>query len=870
MSSHFEDSPSAPLGEEALRYWREQLAGAPPLLTLPADRPSSAVRRELVAGESLALPPDIGIALRAVGRAEGATLFMTLVGAYAVLLGRYTGQTDVVVGAPFAANLLPVRIPLSGRPSFRELLRRVREVVLDIQAHQELSFTTIVEELRPPGSLQRHPVFQVLFQLVSERPEEPRLTATPSSAARVSFDLSLLVEEQTDQALRCHCAYAADRFGGETIRHLLRHYRMLLEQVAAAPDQPIDIHSLVAPEGEAPLPDPRAALPAKPHPLVFDAVAARARSAPDALAVVQGERRWTYAELMTAVGNLTQALEAAGVAQGDFVALTGEPSFGLVASMLGILRRGGVMVPLDPILPEGRRRVMFEQVAPRASVLVDQPALVGQSAPATLQVDPNTGGVLASDVTSPGGNGQSGAPGPDDPAYVFFTSGTTGVPKGVLGVHHALAHFLAWEAETLNVQPADRVALFSSISFDVILRDTFLPLTTGATLVLPPANLGPDRSLGWLADAEISIIHVTPSRARLWADTAGQGITAPSLRWVCFSGEALTDVVVRRWRALTSPRCRFVNLYGPTEATMVRCFHLLPENAEMVPGVQPVGRPMSETQILVLAEGDRLCGVGEVGELTVRTPHLTLGYLNAPGEQAARFAPNPFRSEAADRIYRTGDLGRYRADGTLVWLGRRDDQLKINGFRLEPDEVTATLARHPAVRACTVIGYQGDSGTALAAFVVRESDVEARDLRAYLGDRVLAVMVPGSFTFVPRLPLTNTGKIDRQALLALRRESDGQEETADTSPVGPLEEALATIWCEVLGLERLGRSEDVFTRGAQSLVIMRVIARIRARFGLTLTPRAIFEASTVAELAHTLGCALAERLAALEPADESA
>jgi len=289
----------------------------------------------------------------------------------------------------------------------------------------------------------------------------------------------------------------------------------------------------------------------------------------------------------------------------------------------------------------------------------------------------------------------------------------------------------------------------------------------------------------------------------------------------------------------------------------------------MVPGVQPVGRPMSETQVLVLAEGDRLCGVGEVGELTVRTPHLTLGYLNAPGEQAARFAPNPFRSEAADRIYRTGDLGRYRADGTLVWLGRRDDQSKINGLRLEPDEVTATLARHPAVRACAVIGYQGDSGTALAAFVVRESDVEARDLRAYLGDRVLAVMVPGSFTFVPRLPLTNTGKIDRQALLALRRESDEQE-TADTAPVGPLEEAVATIWCEVLGLERLGRNEDVFTRGAQSLVIMRVIARIRARFGLTLTPRAIFEASTVAELAHTLGCALAERLAALEPADESA
>jgi amino acid adenylation domain-containing protein len=860
--------------EEALRYWREQLAGAPPLLTLPTDRPRPLVRRYRGASETLPLPPALATALRTLTRAEGATLFMTLLSAYAVLLGRYSGQADVVVGSSVSVITLPLRISLAGAPSFRALLPRVREVVLGAYAHQELPFERLVGELWPQGSLQHHPVFQVLFQLESSRQEEPRpsdAAAVPSTSSpeRAPFDLSLLVDELEDQTLRCHCTYDADLFDVGTIRHLLQEYRTLLDQIAAAPDQAIDTHSLVTREAGSVLPDPTVPLPRKPHPLVFEAVAARAIGAPKAVAVVHGDRRWTYEQLMTAVGNIAQALEAAGVDRGHLVVVTGSPSFGLIASMLGTLVRGAVMVPLDPLLPEGRRQVMFEQAAPQAAILVDQAGLAGRSPPATLKVDPGSGNVVASEFASQAGKSEQGLPGPDDAAYVFFTSGTTGVPKGVLGVHHALAHFLAWEAEALNLSPEDRVALFSSPSFDVMLRDTFLPLATGATLVLPPANLAPDGSLAWLAGAGITILHVTPSRARLWADTAEQGTTAHSLRWVCFSGEALSDVIVRRWRSLTSPRCRFVNLYGPTEATMVKCFHLLPDDEELRPGVQPVGRPLPDTQILVLGERDRLCGVGEVGELVVRTPHLALGYLNLPRDQSERFGPNPFRGDAVDRIYRTGDLGRYRADGTLLWLGRRDHQLKINGFRLEPDEVTATLARHPAVRACAVIGYQGEAGAVLAAFVVRDGDVEPRDLRAYLGDRVLAVMVPGSFTFVPRLPLTSTGKIDRQALLALPRACDEAE--AEAAPVGPLEEELATMWREVLGVERLGRREDVFTRGAHSLVILQVIARILARFGVALAPRAIFEASTVADLADTVAWAVADQIAGrLEAADEPA
>ena len=870
MSTHQVSVP-APVLEEALGYWREQLAGAPRLLTLPTDRPRPAVRRYQGARETLTLRSDQGVALRALAQAEGATLFMTLLGAYGLLLARYSGETDVMVGTTVSGNTLPVRISLDGAPSFRALLGRVREVTLGAHARQALPFERIVEELLSAGSLKHHPSFQVLFQLETSRSEEadsPDLTAASPTGRpdTVPFDLSLLVEELDDGALRCHCAYGADLFDAETIRNLLQQYRTLLEQIAVAPAQPIETYSLVTPESQQVLPDPTAPLPRKPHPLVVEAIAARAIRQPHAVAVMRAEQRWTYEQLMTAARSIATALEAGGVERGHFVVLSGSPTFGLIASMLGTLMRGAVMVPLDPLLPEGRRQIMFEQVAPHAAILVGPPGAVGQPRAATLEVDPDSARILASDFVTGAGSPEQSPPGPDDPAYVFFTSGTTGVPKGVLGVHHALAHFLAWEAGALDVGPEDRIAFFSSPSFDVMLRDVFLPLTTGAALVLPPANLAPGASLAWLAGVGITLLHVTPSRARLWADTAEQKTTAHSLRWVCFSGEALTDAIVRQWRSLTSPGCRFVNLYGPTEATMVKCFHPLPDDQELVPGVQPVGRSMPDCQVLVLGHRDRLCGVGEVGEAVVRTPHLTLGYVNAPRDQSERFAPNPFRNDPDDRMYRTGDLARYRPDGTLMWLGRRDDQLKINGFRLEPDEVTATLAGHPSVRACAVLGYQGETGATLAAFVVRDDDVEPGELRAYLAGRVLAVMVPGTFTFVPSLPLTNTGKIDRQALLALPRGCDETE--ADAAPAGPLEEELATIWRDVLGVAHLARREDVFTRGADSLVILQVIARILARFGIALAPRAIFEASTVADLADTVTRAVADRLAdPLEAAD---
>jgi amino acid adenylation domain-containing protein len=415
-------------------------------------------------------------------------------------------------------------------------------------------------------------------------------------------------------------------------------------------------------------------------------------------------------------------------------------------------------------------------------------------------VDPASGG-----LNPPNGSGTAfvagaAAPGPHDPAYVFFTSGTTGVPKAVLGVHASLDHFLAWQRTTFGIGLDDRCAQLVNLSFDPVLRDIFLPLTSGATLCLPPADLPAFQVAAWLAREGITLVHVVPSLAQAWFEHLGADERIGSLRWVFLAGEPLSDTLARRIRGATSPRCGIVNLYGPTEATMVKCYHVLPP--EPSPGIQPVGRTLPETQALVLGDSGRLCGVGEVGEIVLRTPYLTRGYLNAPDEQRRRFVPNPFRTDPEDLVYRTGDLGRYRWDGSLLWLGRRDHQLKILGVRIEPEEVAAQLMLHPSVKACAVLGHpEGPTPEILVAYVVTDGRDVAATFRAHLAERLPPAMVPSAYVFLPAIPLGPNGKIDRRSVPP--PETVPPAEEGDDVPRGPVEEAVAAIWCEVLRLERV-------------------------------------------------------------------
>jgi len=449
------------------------------------------------------------------------------------------------------------------------------------------------------------------------------------------------------------------------------------------------------------------------------------------------------------------------------------------------------------------------------------------------------------------------APAPDDPAYIFFTSGTTGTPKGVLGLHKGLSHFLAWQCQTFAVGSSDRCAQLTSISFDVVLRDILLPLWSGATLCLPPKELPPDRVLAWLGSEGITLVHAVPSLAQAWLDHPPPEVSLRSLRWVFSAGEPLTDTLVQRWRTIAPEGCGLVNLYGPTETTMAKCFYRVPE--EVLPGVQPVGQPLPETQLLVLTEGNHLCGVNEPGEIVVRTPFRTSGYVNAAEEQQRRFIVNPHGTDADDVLYRTGDRGRYRADGSLMVLGRLDQQVKIRGVRVEPDEVTAVLSRHPKVRACAVVAREDqEHALALVAYAVASPDQVGADvLRAYLAERLPSALVPSAFVFLDRLPLTSNGKVDRRALPAPEHWR-GEPQRPYVAPRTPIEEILAGIWAEVLGVPRVGVHDDFFALGGHSLRATQVIVRSRSAFQVELPLRTLFEAPTVAGLSATIAQRLLE------------
>jgi amino acid adenylation domain-containing protein len=851
-----------------LAYWKQRLAGTPAVLELPTERPRAAASTGRAARATLALPKRLTADLRELSRREGSTLFMTLLAAFKLLLARYSGQNDIVVGTPIAGrshtelegligcflNTLVLRTDLSGEPTFKELLARVRETALGAYANQELPFERLVEELQPARSLSHNPLFQVLFQAGNTPGGALKLhglevSRVKSGGIGAKFDLSFRIRERPN-GLSCICAGNADLFGPETLAHLLDQFHGLLEQIVASPESSIRAYSLVTDRSRTLLPDPRIALSEPSYPLVVSAFHRVAAEAPSRAAVEQAGRCWTYGQLAASVDALALRLAAGGLLRGEVAAVSGQPSFGLVTAMLAILASGGVMLPIATDLPVQRKRLMLQEGRARWLLQIgsEDDTWAQDLIPGTVvRICDHTG---RAEGAAPGDSQRafpSGAgPGPDDPAYIFFTSGTTGTPKGVLGVHKALSHFLAWQSRTFSVGSGDRCAQLTNISFDVVLRDVLMPLWSGATLCLPPAELPPDQVLAWLGGAGITVVHVVPSLAQAWLGQAPAELSLPSLRWIFSAGEPLTDALVSRWRQVASRECGFVNLYGPTETTMVKCSYRVPD--EPVPGVQPVGESLPESQALVLSDSNRLCGVNELGEIVLRTPFRTRGYLNAAEAQERHFFPSPFRSDPGDVLYRTGDLGRYRPDGSLMVLARLDQQVKIRGVRIEPEEVTRVLSRHSSVKACAVVARStlGEDPT-LVAYVVPNDRVGAAELRAFLAEHLPTALVPSTVVFLDHLPLTPNGKLDRRALDALEQGA-GPVEESYVAPRTPIETLLAQVWADVLGVPRVGVDDDFFRLGGHSLKATQIISRMRAAFQIELPLRSLFEAPTVAGL----------------------
>ncbi len=869
-----------------LAYWKTQLHGAPHALNLPSDYSRPSVPRFKGGLHTMVVAQPLSDALKAISGRYGATLFMTLLAAFQLLLHRWAGQDDIVIGCPIAGRIRPeteeligsfvntlvLRTDFSGKPSFGELLSRVRTVALEAYAHQELPFEKLVEELHLERDMSRNPLFDVVLNFADRSWATFTLEGLTAQALELDepiarFPLTLYAT-LLDDGLRLQLVYQRALYSADSMACVLSQFRHLLAQIVEAPERPIASYSLIPPESHAVLPDPRVALEEPPQEVVTNMFLAWARRSPAQPAVSQGGQTWTYGELAEHTEMLARALCAAGVQRGDVVAVSGRPSFGMVTSLLGVFLSGGVLLSIDPQLPSQRKQLMLHEAAAKCVICVgaqaaDEGWLTASAGHHVFEIDASCGrldqgpdDLTLAAVRLPRLSSE-------DAAYIFFTSGTTGVPKAILGCHKGLSHFLTWQRETFAIGPQDHQSQLISLSFDAVLRDIFLPLISGATLCLPEGvdHLDPGALLRWLDQERISILHTVPSLAEFWLCNVPAQVSLRTLRWVFFSGEPLTDAFVQRWRAAFPDAGAIINLYGPTETTMVKCFFAVP--AEVTPGIQPVGRPLPQTQALVLADNGQLCGIGELGEIVLRTPFRTLGYLNAPEEMRKQFRPNPFRDDARDLLYYTGDGGRYRPDGTLAVVGRLDDQLKIRGVRVEPHEVAAQLARHPDVHACFVMNQQPDAGQpSLVAYVVspEPSRLTASQLRAYLGKQLPAAMVPASFVFLAHLPRLPNGKVDRGALPP---PDHAQPERGRSSvlPRTPIERELARIWAEALRLEQVGIDDDFFALGGHSLLATQVIARVCDTFHVEVPLHALFEAPTVADLGLTIAEYHARRIA---------
>jgi len=875
-----------------LGYWMERLGSGVEPLDLPLDRPRPAVQTYRGDRRMRRLPSGLSARLQAFGRREGATLFMVLLAGAAELLRRQSGQEDVLVGTPVAGrravetegligcflNTLVLRTDLSGRPGLRELVARVREVTLGAFSHQDVPFEELLSRLGVKRDLSRTPLFQVFFNLLSQPAGELRLpglrveaVSTPEPASK--FDMTFYVQTGAD-GIRFDLVFNADLFDGVRMEELLAQLELLLEQAVESPEQPLAGLSLVTPRAAALLPSPLEALDGSWRGAVHELFAEQARRAPERPAVVDREGVWSYGELAAASDRLAGWLAAHGIRRGDRVAIYAHRSAPVVQAVLGTMAAGGAFVLLDPGYPAARLVDILRLAAPSAWLQVaaaPPPAAVGAwlADAGCPRLELPGGGAAAAlaalDAWADGAPAERAEP--DDVAFLGFTSGSTGTPKGILGRHGPLSHFLPWQCERFALGAEDRFSLLSALAHDPLQRDIFTPLYLGAAIIIPDPEEIPVAGClaAWMAREGVTVAHLTPAMGQLLTERPAGGtlVEVPGLRLVMLVGDALTRNDVERLRRL-APGATVVNLYGSTETQRAVAFHVVESGAgdarldrlgRSARQVLPLGRGMQDVQLLVLNQEGRLAGVGEIGEIVVRSPHLAAGYLGDSALTAEKFQVNPFTGAGEDRLYRTGDLGRYLPDGEVTFAGRADFQVKIRGFRIEPGEIEAVLASLDGVREAVVLALEQRGERRLAACVVPQQAgaVAVASLREASRERLPAYMVPSSFVLVERLPLTPNGKVDRKVLARIAAAASAAEAAARIVPAGGLEQRIAAIWQEVLGIAAVGTDDNFFDLGGHSLLLVRLHSRLQELLGREIPLVELFASPTVRAQAARFG-----------------
>ncbi|MEW5925949.1 MAG: amino acid adenylation domain-containing protein, partial [Gemmatimonadota bacterium] len=843
--------------EAQIGYWKERLAGAPPLLEIPTDRPRAAGQDTSTGLHAFALSAETSRALEALSRREETTLFMTVLAAWLAVLGRWSGQDDVVVGSAnagrtrqetegligFFVNMLVLRGDLSGDPTWRELLARVRETVLGAHAHQELPFERIADELGVERSPTHSPLFQAIFNLGRSAGGEGRLELGGlelepfgGDTAGGKFDLSLIVSE-TASGLNGVLLYRRALFGAEAMARMAGHVQVMLEAMLAAPGRRLSEVSLLAGAERAQVleawNDTAAEFPDAP---VHELFAAQAARTPDAPALVFEDRTLTYGELDRAAGRLAGRLPGLGVGPEARVAVLLEPSAAFVVALLAVLKAGAAYLPLDPATPPERLAWVLEDADAAAVITRDgsHPA-PGRTRAAAVAVE--------ADAEEPAG-APPAATRPENAAYLIYTSGSTGQPKGVVVEHRQLANYVRAAAERLGLVPGMSHALVSTVAADLGNTVLFPSLCTGGTLHVVPRDTATsgERFADYVRGREIDIVKIVPSHLAALLGAGGPGVLPRRL--LVLGGEASRSAWVDELRA-QAPGLAVVNHYGPTETTVGVLTHAVARGGEGG-GTVPLGRPLANTRVYVLDRLGQPVPLGAPGELHVGGAQVARGYAGRPEQTAERFVPDPFGPGAGGRLYRTGDRVRWLPSGEMEFLGRVDAQVKVRGFRVEPGEVEAALTSHLAVGEAAVLLREDVEGQPrLVAYVVPAggADVGAAMLQEHLGERLPEYMVPAAFVLLERLPLTPNGKLDRRALPA------PEETDRYVAPRTPAEEVLAGIWAEVLGTERVGVDASFFELGGDSLMGVRMVSRVRKALGVKLQMKVLFEANTVAALA---------------------
>ncbi len=870
--------------ERRLAWWRAQLAGAPPLLELPTDRPRPTTQDGRGASVALRLSAGTTRALRGLARGAGATPFMVLLAGWQALLGRWSGQDDVSVGTPvagrtrlelegligFFVNTLVLRADLAGGPSFNALLGRVREAALGAYAHQDVPFERLVEELQPERSLRHSPLFQVMFALHEADGGDLRLGAVEmapfaAGADVAKFDLDLEMMEDGD-AFAGSLSFRTELWDASTAERMLAHLGRLLDAVAADPERrPAEVELLAPAERASLLAAGRSEAVPGTGLCLHELFQRQAAATPGAPAVLDGWQTVSYAELEHRSARLADTLRGLGVAPEAAVGVCLEWSPELAAAALGVMRAGGAYLPLDPAYPAERLAYMLEDAGAR--VLLTRQGLLerfGSFAGRVVAVDAPSSPdhADAGDAGALSHSPSSHSPSPENLAYIIYTSGSTGRPRGVAVEHRAAAaHFLAFR-EMAGLVPADRVVAFASPAFDVALDELFPTLFAGASLVMRgPEPWSPDELLPRVAELGVTVANLPPAYWHAAAEeAAGRGGAPAGLRMVMVGGEAVPVEGVLRWRENTASRARLLNGYGPTETVVTATVWDVPAGfpGAYAGAVVPIGAPVGGRTAYVLDSAGGLAPAGVAGELHLGGPVLARGYLGRPEGTAAAFVPDPFSAEAGARMYRTGDRARWLPGGALEFLGRTDQQIKVRGFRIEPGEVEAALRAHPSVRDAAV---DGRGGRLVGWVVPAGADVDPEALRAHLRRTLPEHMVPGAFAVLDALPLTASGKLDRRALPT----PTGPAGEAYVAPRTPVEARLAEVFAEVLKTERVGVHDDFFALGGHSLLATRVVSRVDNVFGVEMAVRTLFEAPTVAGLAERLPAAAAEAVARAEP-----